>query len=153
MAVAADHHGDLGIGGVELLIDLRELGFKGVPHDAQGQGTPVAFLCQAGGHHAAPVLIQDLGALLEKGAARRSQSYAAGVAVKKLNIQLLLQSGDQAAQSGLGHEQVVRRLGEVQALGQYHKAFQLIQRHRGSLRFSTSMSISKTGRLVTDDFM
>ena len=46
------------------LIEEGQLGLEGIPHDAQGQGSVVALLSQAGGHHALPVLLQDLGTML-----------------------------------------------------------------------------------------
>ena len=113
MAVAPNHQRDLGIGGPEALEEYGELGLKGVPHDAQSHRAPIALLSQPGGHHTAPVLVQNFGTLLEKGGASRCQRHTAGVAVKELDLQLLLQSGDQAAQGRLGHKQIIRRLGKV----------------------------------------
>ena len=126
VAIATDKQRDMGIGRAKALIECGQLGFEGVPHDAQGQGTAIALLGQPGGHHAAPVFVQNFRTFFEKHRAGRGEGYAAGVAVEKLKVQLFFQCGNQPAQSRLGHEQVVCRLGKIETLCQHHETLQLI---------------------------
>ena len=110
--------------------DAHHGGVEGVLEDAQGDLALVALLGQAGGFQAVAVALEDVGALPEEGRPRRGQGDAAGVAVEQLHLQLLLQGRDGAAQGRLGHEQGLRRLGEIEPLGQHHKALQLVEGHR-----------------------